>query len=191
MTDSAECQVLTESLLSTIRLQRHLGARVIISTQEPTISPKLLDLCSVTIIHRFTSPDWLASLSKHVAGASLYAPETDALQDAELTGSADEQSSRDSSTLGHMSLKGSRDMKVLFGEILGLRTGEALVFAPSAIIGVRRIGQQSPETPDHDSHKSQFNGSHGHEMLYLGSGFLKVRVRRRVTEDGGRSVMAN
>ncbi|PHH60585.1 hypothetical protein CDD81_1441 [Ophiocordyceps australis] len=49
MTDTAECETLTKSLLETIRLQRHLGTRVAISTQEPTISPKLLDLCSVTI----------------------------------------------------------------------------------------------------------------------------------------------
>jgi hypothetical protein len=70
MTNSAECQSLTESLLATIRLQRHLGARVLISTQEPTISPRLLDLCSITIVHRFTSPDWLATLKQHLAGAS-------------------------------------------------------------------------------------------------------------------------
>ncbi len=62
MTESQECAALTEALLATIRLQRHLGARVIISTQEPTISPKLLDLCSVTVVHRFTSPDWLNAL---------------------------------------------------------------------------------------------------------------------------------
>ncbi|KAI8654426.1 C2H2-type domain-containing protein [Fusarium sp. Ph1] len=57
MTDNNEGQAFTESLLSTIRLQRHLGVRVIISTQEPTISPRLLDLSTITIIHRFTSPD--------------------------------------------------------------------------------------------------------------------------------------
>ncbi|KAH7111372.1 hypothetical protein EDB81DRAFT_671448 [Dactylonectria macrodidyma] len=44
MTESDESQVFTESLLSAIRLQRHNGTRIIISTQEPTISPGLLDL---------------------------------------------------------------------------------------------------------------------------------------------------
>lgn len=72
MTNSAECQALTESLLATIRLQRHLGARVIIPTQEPTISPKLLDLCSVTIVHRFTSPDRLTALGRHLAGRAIW-----------------------------------------------------------------------------------------------------------------------
>ncbi|KAG8664114.1 hypothetical protein FPOAC2_10346 [Fusarium poae] len=58
MNDSSESQTLTESLLSVIRLKRHLGTRVIISTQEPTVSPRLLDLCSTVIVHRFTSPTW-------------------------------------------------------------------------------------------------------------------------------------
>lgn len=57
MTETDEDQVFTESLLSAIRLQRHNGTRIIISTQEPTISPGLLDLCSITIVHRFASPD--------------------------------------------------------------------------------------------------------------------------------------
>ncbi|KAK8072306.1 hypothetical protein PG996_005654 [Apiospora saccharicola] len=70
MSESAEAQTLTNSLLSTIRLQRHLGARVFISTQEPTISPKLLDLCSITIVHHFQSPDWLRVLKGHLAGVS-------------------------------------------------------------------------------------------------------------------------
>jgi hypothetical protein len=41
MNDSLESDEFTETLLSTIRLQRHLGARVVISTQEPTISRRL------------------------------------------------------------------------------------------------------------------------------------------------------
>ncbi|KAH9836429.1 AAA-like domain [Teratosphaeria destructans] len=59
-----------EAILSTVRLQRHKAARVIVATQEPTISDALLDLCSVTIVHRFTSPAWFASLREHVGGAS-------------------------------------------------------------------------------------------------------------------------
>lgn len=59
MNDSGDSSALTDNLLETIRLQRHLAVRIIISTQEPTISPKLLDLCSITIVHRFTSPEWL------------------------------------------------------------------------------------------------------------------------------------
>src|SRR5450432_131959 len=71
MNASAEANTLTGTLLSTIRLQRHLGARIVISTQEPTISPALLDLSSVTIVHRFTSPYWLRSLRQHLAAAAF------------------------------------------------------------------------------------------------------------------------
>ncbi|KAK0890343.1 hypothetical protein LTR91_025477 [Friedmanniomyces endolithicus] len=51
----------TDRLLTTIREQRHIGTRVIISTQEPTISEKLLDLCSISIVHQFKSPAWFRS----------------------------------------------------------------------------------------------------------------------------------
>ncbi|KIK65393.1 hypothetical protein GYMLUDRAFT_978419 [Collybiopsis luxurians FD-317 M1] len=58
---------LTKALLSLTRQQRHLAMRVIISTQEPTVvDPVLLDLCTVTILHRFSSPSWWLHLEKHV-----------------------------------------------------------------------------------------------------------------------------
>ena len=76
---------LTKSLLNLIRQQRHLAMRVIISTQgqpiivlgksswinntelEPTVVPPvLLDLCSVAILHRFSSPSWWNHLINHV-----------------------------------------------------------------------------------------------------------------------------
>jgi DNA helicase HerA-like ATPase len=59
-------KVLTEYLTKVIRLQRHLGARVVISSQEPTVSTDLIALCSVTVIHRFTSPAWYNALKKHI-----------------------------------------------------------------------------------------------------------------------------
>ncbi|KAF9075978.1 hypothetical protein BDP27DRAFT_1380598 [Rhodocollybia butyracea] len=58
----------TKALLSLTRQQRHLAMRVIISTQEPTVvNPVLLDLCTVTILHRFSSPSWWIHLEKHVS----------------------------------------------------------------------------------------------------------------------------
>jgi hypothetical protein len=136
MTDTVASKALTESLMGVIRQQRHYGARVIISTQEPSISPKLIDLCSITAMHRFTSPEWLDVLQKHI----LVSDE-----------------------------KGDRGNKVgLLREIMRLKTGEALVFAPSAICGVdgeargRRIGADA---------------------------LLKMRMRKRLTWDGGRSIV--
>ena len=78
---------MTKSLLSLIRQQRHLAMRVIISTQgkpfvnvinnfhliallisEPTVVPPvLLDLCTVSILHRFSSPAWWQHLIQHVS----------------------------------------------------------------------------------------------------------------------------
>ena len=60
----------TARLLTTIREQRHIGTRVVISTQEPTISEKLLDLCSITIVHHFKSPAWFQTIRNHLGAAS-------------------------------------------------------------------------------------------------------------------------
>jgi len=57
-----------ESICSIIRQQRHLAARVIISTQEPTVVPSsMLDLMSYIICHRFSSPSWVRHLRGHVS----------------------------------------------------------------------------------------------------------------------------
>jgi hypothetical protein len=29
--------------------------------------PRLMDLCSITLIHRFTSPEWFKTLRRHVS----------------------------------------------------------------------------------------------------------------------------
>ncbi|KUI62594.1 hypothetical protein VP1G_09702 [Cytospora mali] len=175
MNESGEASALTEQLLSTIRLQRHLGARVIISTQEPTVSPKLLDLCSVTIVHRFTSPDWLRALQRHLAGVSGSAKLLEQASNG-LAGSGDET---DDSGVGGLvdgvktlNLGGVNSGQIamgLFAQIVDLRVGEALLFAPNAILNVS-------------------GGSA--RVKKLSNGVLKVRIRNRVTEDGGRSVMA-
>lgn len=66
MLDTPGSKILTDHLTRVIRLQRHQGARVIISTQEPTIATELIALCSVTVMHRFTSPAWYVALRKHI-----------------------------------------------------------------------------------------------------------------------------
>lgn len=148
MNATAEASTLTSTLLSSIRLQRHLGTRIFISTQEPTISPKLLDLCSVTIVHRFSSPEWLCCLKKHIAALN-----TEQLQllgsESGLLTNADEN------------CKISTQENILT-QIVKLGVGEALLFAPSAFI----------------------------EEKKLGIGYLQVRIRDRLTSDGGKSILA-
>ena len=140
-TDSSSA--FTTSLLSVIRQQRHLATRVIIATQEPTISPSLLDLSSMTIVHRFTSPAWHEALKSHLAAIS---------------------SGGDAS---------KRKVRDIFDQMVRLSTGEAFVFAPSAMLGVDdQDGVGSPQ------------------MLKLGTRYIKLRVRDRVTTDGGKSILA-
>lgn len=187
MTDTAESATLTESLLSTIRLQRHIGARVVISTQEPTISPKLLDLCSITIVHRFTSPDWLRSLKQHLAGATVLS-RGETATDLDGEGAA----------AGRSSSAELRDPGMeLFSKIVALRTGEALMFAPSAVLAV--VGPASTTASSASSASSATgtaDSTYGSgaavnvELVRLGHGVMKIRVRRRITQDGGRSIMA-
>lgn len=152
MTGSPESETLTERLLSAIRLQRHLAARVFISTQEPTISPKLLDLCSATIVHRFTSPEWLQTLKAHLAGASVLG--------AASTSSRDADADADSDVLAAPVLRGGSSDRLLaeiFRQIVSLRTGEALLFAPNAVIGVlmeRVVPADDPSSPAQSSSSS-------------------------------------
>ena len=67
-----------------------------------------------------------------------------------------------------------------FGTIVRLRVGEALMFAPSAAVGM-----ESEEGPGGES-----NGAGVGLVERLGHGALKIRVRMRITADGGRSIMA-
>ncbi|PIG85579.1 hypothetical protein AARAC_007330 [Aspergillus arachidicola] len=158
MNSSAEAQIFTETLLSAVRLQRHLGTRVIISTQEPTISTDLLNLCSVTIVHRFTSPEWLRTLQKHLAAAAcnLFSSKSGFGNNrSEMEEPGDEKESPSA-----------------FDNIVSLRVGEALLFAPSAIVKVGSL----------DDGRVEFHR--------LGSDFLPIKVRERLTSDGGKSVLS-
>ena len=146
MSDTKAANTFTESLLDVIRQQRHLATRVIIATQEPTISPKLLELSSMTIVHRFTSPNWLQTLKTHLAGI--------------LNG--DESS--------------ERDLKEIFKTIVNLEAGQALLFSPSAMLDLTD-GQE-------------VNDYVGLKAKKLGLRYVKMRVRKRLTADGGRSILA-
>ncbi|KAL8787940.1 MAG: hypothetical protein Q9213_001967 [Squamulea squamosa] len=148
MSESGTSASFTNSLLSAIRLRRHYGTRVIISTQEPTISPKLLDLCSMTIVHRFTSPDWMLALKGHLAAVSELAE-------------GDSQS----------------NVREIFKTIVNLEAGQALLFSPSAMLGTRLV-------PGSDA------SSRDAKIPKLGLRYVKMRVRSRLTADGGKSVMA-
>ncbi|GCB21730.1 hypothetical protein AAWM_04615 [Aspergillus awamori] len=160
MKTSSEAQAFTETLLSVVRLQRHLAARVIISTQEPTVSTDLLNLCTATIVHRFTSPEWLRILQKHLAGAATN-------PFARKTGKAAAKSID-----GEEWQLNEETERSLFDCIVNLRVGQPLLFSPSSIVDVEI---------DEDGR---------HELRRLGSDYLAIKIRQRLTTDGGRSVIA-
>lgn len=183
MTDTIESELLTARLLENIRVQRHVGIRVIISTQEPTISPKLLDLCSVTIVHRFTSPDWMQSLRQHLAGASI-APVA-----------PDEVIGNGYGMMANLRPSSKELATELFHKIVALRRGEALLFCPSAIIGLRtapiKLEKDAPiidNWMDEDVENVEVRAYP--QLIKLSHGHLKIQVRKRITEDGGRSILA-
>ncbi|KAJ5559487.1 hypothetical protein N7513_001886 [Penicillium frequentans] len=157
MKDSVEARSFTDTLLSTVRLQRHLGARILISTQEPTISSDLLSLCSVTIVHRFSSPAWLRALQAHVAAAAL----------VKQSNGATMVTTEEDSAMADISAKLS-----LFYRIVNLRVGEALLFSPAAVL----------------STAAQFPSSRSPGLSKLGAGYLVVKIRKRLTEDGGKAL---
>ena len=70
MGETEAAMLFTGSLFTTIREQRHNATRVIIATQEPTISEKLMELSSITTVHRFTSPTWFTAIKTHLGAAS-------------------------------------------------------------------------------------------------------------------------
>ncbi|KAE9967994.1 hypothetical protein EG327_011238 [Venturia inaequalis] len=146
LTESSEALKFTDQLTSIIAQQRHLATRVVIATQEPTLSPRLLDLCNITIVHRFNSPAWYHTLRKHLAGTSL--------------GEKKNESGLE-----------------IFRDIVSLRTGEALVFCPKAMLDT--------VTKDPDQPLSATTS-----IRELQSAYFKMQVRKRVTADGGKSIMA-
>ncbi|KAI1468749.1 uncharacterized protein F4812DRAFT_344786 [Daldinia caldariorum] len=139
LNQGGEARILTGDLLSIIRQQRHTGTRVLVATQEPTLSPELIDLSNVTFVHRFLSPSWYETLKKHLAGAQE---------------------------------KSSDDAKPLFDIIVALRTGEALLFCPTAQMDIEE------------------NTSARKRVKPLGNGYAKVKIRKRLTADGGKSIVA-
>ena len=58
---------LVKSIIYVVRNMRHMGIRVIISTQSPlTIAPELFELASIVCCHRFHSKDWFDYISTKI-----------------------------------------------------------------------------------------------------------------------------
>lgn len=68
------------------------------------------------------------------------------------------------------------DIKQIFRNIANLEAGEALLFSPSMILSI--------------SEGSTPGGARVLQTEKLGMGYIKMRVRKRVSADGGRSILA-
>jgi len=78
---SPGCVELSNAIVETVRLMRHEGIRVLISTQSPlTMPPELLELTSVTILHKSQSADWGKYLESKVTLPSGGLSEVQGLQ---------------------------------------------------------------------------------------------------------------
>jgi hypothetical protein len=129
MLDVPGAKGLHQVIVDTIRMQRHTGTRVVISTQEPTLLTDLIALCSIAVIHRFSSPEWFAAIKKHI-------------------------------------LIPEEDRETLMERIEGLSTGTAIVYSPNAVL------------------------QYANGRTKKGTGtMIKVNMRKRITADGGQSVL--
>ena len=62
-----ETDGLSRSIVDTVRLMRHEGMRVAISTQSPKVlAPELLELVSLLFVHRFHSEEWYSHLKSKI-----------------------------------------------------------------------------------------------------------------------------
>ena len=188
MTGTAAAVKFTDTILSTIRQQRHLGARILISTQEPTISTKLLDLCSFTLCHRFSSPEWLSFLKAHIAAAGQEEDRTKmmarivALDSGEAFLFAPSGITRAKSQYQNEGWEDAMGRLAVAGDESGFG-GE----------GEERAWDVDPSARsfDYASRAAAAAGAaSGGALEKLGLRYIKIKIRRRITVDGGMSVLA-
>jgi hypothetical protein len=125
---SGAAKAFTEKLLRTVREQRHQAVRVVIATQEPNINTQLLDLCSITMVHRCTSPAWFNVLKRHVAALYLNLPTSS------QAGKSDDEKA-----------EVPKDDRALSDEIVRLKLRESLLFCPTAAVKVVEEGFERME----------------------------------------------
>lgn len=134
-------------------------------------------------MHRFQSPAWFNILKGHLAGA--------------VVGVSNEEKSKHS-------------VDGLMAKIVSLKTGEALVFCPSALMDVSYCEHTSSDDTQYESESEDENISgsltesetetteseESYEasdvvgFVELGLRYMRMQVRMRLTADGGRSILA-
>lgn len=73
-------------------------------------------------------------------------------------------------------------------QIVGLQTGQAIIFAPSGL-GVKTVDTFPGAWDDDNDSATLFQNGYG-AVTPFGQGYLLVRSRQRITLDGGQSLLA-
>ena len=128
---------------------------------EPTVVPPvLLDLCTVAILHRFSSPSWWDHLAKHVSADISAEDAFDRVVKLQVRYRA-----------WQLSAESQPDSSP--------QTGEAIVLAPSGL-GV------FPDAPDTTKPGPVAPVP---KLNQFGRRYVLLKTRRRVTKDGGASIL--
>lgn len=86
---------------------------------------------------------------------------------------------------------GGDDAAKLFDRIVTLRAGEALVFAPSALLATNDINKDTPEDANDGSEAftvAKELSLTTSRVKKMNTEFCKMKVRKRITADGGKTV---
>ena len=128
---------------------------------EPTVVPPvLLELCSIAVLHRFSSPAWWEHVAKHVSADVDSKSAFDAIVKLQVLISSRNCSYRVQPMLTRM------------------QTGQAVLLAPSGLGTTRDLSSKSKTADDERRVLSHF-----------GRKCVLIKTRLRVTKDGGASLL--
>lgn len=113
----------------------------------------------MTIVHRFTSPEWFKILQNKVGGASK-----DAQMKRKRALAAVKNQDDNSNPIQQDE---DQALVSLLDEIMTLKVGESLLFSSTAMFDVK-----------------------GDQITELGSAYVKLKTRSRISKDGGQSKTA-
>ena len=140
-----------------------VGASSSTTLVEPTAVPSvLIDLCSIAIFHRFSSPAWWDAVARRVCTDVSNTEGFEQVVRLKVT---------------HLPVP-SRSYDLLIGALL--QTGRALVLCPTGL-GL------FPTTKRTASGKTNKGPP---QIAQLGRRYMLIKTRQRVTVDGGASIMA-
>lgn len=124
--------------------------------------PVLLDLCTVAIMHRFSSPAWWDHLARHISADVSVDAAFDTVVKLQVR---------------HMLEHGATLMHYT------RQTGQAIVLAPSGLGVFPQVAENT------DPSRTEGDAPPVLKMSQFGRRYIIMKTRARVTKDGGTSVL--